>query len=170
MANSSSSSAEVMPRQTTNEETQARYAMVAAKSRWEEQEFFLDESLVNYGLEPIIYRRLSELGWFRFAQQPARANLNWVLEFYTNNAGGEDNTTVRSRRVAASSTTINGYSACPTMTLASMHCSEDLKTKTMRPSRTSSVSPAPNGTQRAETLTSSPAYTSSPKQNYGTHS
>ncbi|KAK9003044.1 hypothetical protein V6N11_060615 [Hibiscus sabdariffa] len=107
MANSSSSSAEEMPRQTTNEETQARYAMVAAKSRWEEQGFFLDESLVNYGLEPIIYRRLSELGWFRFAQQPARANLNWVLEFYTNNAGGEDNTTVRGRRVAANSATIN---------------------------------------------------------------
>ncbi|KAK8656944.1 hypothetical protein V6N13_098878 [Hibiscus sabdariffa] len=113
MANSSPSSAEAMPRQTTNEETQARYAMVAAKSRWEEQGFFLDESLVNYGLEPIIYRRLSELGWFRFAQQPARANLNWVLEFYTNNARGEDNTTVRGRRVAANSATINEILGLP---------------------------------------------------------
>ncbi|KAK9018670.1 hypothetical protein V6N11_033717 [Hibiscus sabdariffa] len=113
MANSSSSSAEVMPRQTTNEETQARYAMVAAKSRWEEQGFFLDESLVNYSLEPIIYRRLSELGWFRFVQQPARANLNWVLEFYANNAGGEDNTTVRGRRVAANLATINEILGLP---------------------------------------------------------
>ncbi|KAK8572849.1 hypothetical protein V6N12_028889 [Hibiscus sabdariffa] len=113
MANSSSSSAKVMPRQSTNEETQARYAMVAAKSQWEEQGFFLDESLANYGLEPIIYRRLSELGWFRFAQQPARANLNWVLEFYTNNAGGEDNTTVCGRRVAANSATINEILGLP---------------------------------------------------------
>ncbi|KAK8709109.1 hypothetical protein V6N13_060139 [Hibiscus sabdariffa] len=113
MANNSSSSAEVMPRQTTNEETQARYAMVAAKSRWEEQGFFLDESLTNYGLESIIYRRLSELGWFRFAQQPARTNLNWVLEFYTNNARGEDNTTVRGRRVAANSATINEILGLP---------------------------------------------------------
>ncbi|KAK8685737.1 hypothetical protein V6N13_124772 [Hibiscus sabdariffa] len=113
MANSSPSSAEAMPRQTTNEETQTRYAMVATKSRWEEQGFFLDESLINYGLEPIIYRRLSELDWFRFAQQPARANLNWVLEFYTNNVRGEDNTTVRGRRVAANSATINEILGLP---------------------------------------------------------
>ncbi|KAK9044467.1 hypothetical protein V6N11_058367 [Hibiscus sabdariffa] len=81
MANSSTSSAEAMPRQSTNEETQARYAMVAVKSRWEEQGFFLDESL--------------------------------VLEFYTNNARGEDNTTVRGRRVAANSATINEILGLP---------------------------------------------------------
>ncbi|KAK8557130.1 hypothetical protein V6N13_035234 [Hibiscus sabdariffa] len=50
----------------------ARYAMVAAKSRWEEQGFHFDDSLPNYGLEQFIYNRLNELGWFRFARQLAR--------------------------------------------------------------------------------------------------
>ncbi|KAK8624431.1 hypothetical protein V6N13_065776 [Hibiscus sabdariffa] len=68
----------------------ARYTMVAAKNRWEEQGFFLDDSLPNYGLEQIVYNRLNELGWFCFARQPARANLNWVHEFYTNNPAGDD--------------------------------------------------------------------------------
>ncbi|KAL4324414.1 hypothetical protein GQ457_11G025130 [Hibiscus cannabinus] len=45
--------------------------------------------------------------------QPARANLNWVLEFYTNNAAGEDNVTVRGRRVAANATTINEILGLP---------------------------------------------------------
>ncbi|KAK8700628.1 hypothetical protein V6N13_019018 [Hibiscus sabdariffa] len=69
----------------------ARYAMIAAKNRWEEQGFFLDDSQVNYGLEQFIYNRLNDLGWFRLARQPARANLNWVIEFYTNNSAGDDN-------------------------------------------------------------------------------
>ncbi|KAK8684155.1 hypothetical protein V6N13_040186 [Hibiscus sabdariffa] len=68
----------------------ARYAMVSTKSRWEEQGFHFDDSLPNYGLEQFVYNRLNELGWFRFARQPARANYNWVLEFYANNAAGED--------------------------------------------------------------------------------
>ncbi|KAK8499756.1 hypothetical protein V6N12_076232 [Hibiscus sabdariffa] len=75
MANTtSSSSAEGMPHQ--NAELRARYTMVAAKNRWKEQGFYLDDSLENYGLEPMIYNRLQELGWFRLARQPARANLN----------------------------------------------------------------------------------------------
>ncbi|KAK8605129.1 hypothetical protein V6N13_082585 [Hibiscus sabdariffa] len=85
----------------------ARYAMVAAKNRWEEQGFFLDDSQVNYGLDQFIYNRLNDLGWFRLARQPARANLNWVIEFYTNNSAGDDNVTVRGRRVAANAATIN---------------------------------------------------------------
>ncbi|KAK8601167.1 hypothetical protein V6N12_051009 [Hibiscus sabdariffa] len=91
----------------------ARYTMVAAKNRWEEQGFFLNDSLPNYGLEQIVYNRLNELGWFRFARQPARANLNWVHEFYTNNPAGDDEVTVRGRRVAANATTINNILDLP---------------------------------------------------------
>ncbi|KAK8627985.1 hypothetical protein V6N13_063699 [Hibiscus sabdariffa] len=75
----------------------ARYTMVAAKNRWEEQGFFLDDSQVNYGLEKFVYNRLHDLDWFRFARQPGRANFNWVIEFYTSNSAGEDNATVRGR-------------------------------------------------------------------------
>ncbi|KAL4318864.1 hypothetical protein GQ457_18G000220 [Hibiscus cannabinus] len=73
--------------------------MVAAKNRWEEQGFYFDDSLPNYGLEQFLYNRLNELGWFRFARQPARANYNWVIEFYANNAAGEDFSTVRGRSI-----------------------------------------------------------------------
>ncbi|KAK8597092.1 hypothetical protein V6N12_065568 [Hibiscus sabdariffa] len=45
--------------------------------------------------------------------QPARANLNWVLEFYTSNAAGEDTVTVRGRRVPANSDTINNILDLP---------------------------------------------------------
>ncbi|KAK8652394.1 hypothetical protein V6N13_061412 [Hibiscus sabdariffa] len=90
-----------------------RYQKVAAKSRWEEQGFFFDDAQANYGLEPIIYKRLSDLGWFRFARQPARANLNWVLEFYTHNAAGENTVTIRGRRVPANSATINSILDLP---------------------------------------------------------
>ncbi|KAK8627861.1 hypothetical protein V6N13_135459 [Hibiscus sabdariffa] len=96
-----------------NISSSARYAMVAAKNRWEEQGFFLDDSQVNYDLEPIIYNRLNDLGWFRLARQPARANLNWVIEFYTNNSTGEDNATVRGRRVAANAAIINSILGLP---------------------------------------------------------
>ncbi|KAK9033671.1 hypothetical protein V6N11_049857 [Hibiscus sabdariffa] len=108
-----SSSSEDMPRQPANAEIQVRYTRMAAKNRWEEQGFFFDDSLENYGLEPTIQRRLRELGWFRFARQLARANLNWVLEFYNNNADGEDNVTVRGRRVVANSATINEILGLP---------------------------------------------------------
>ncbi|KAK8574876.1 hypothetical protein V6N12_062553 [Hibiscus sabdariffa] len=91
----------------------ARYAMVAAKNRWEEQGIFLDDSQINYGLEPVIYNRLNDLGWFRLARQPARANLNWVIEFYTSNSAGEDNVTLRGRRVAANATTVNEILGLP---------------------------------------------------------
>ncbi|KAK8976487.1 hypothetical protein V6N11_001630 [Hibiscus sabdariffa] len=91
----------------------AKYTMVVAKNRWEEQGFFLDDSQVSYGLEPIIYNRLLELSWFRLIRQLARANLNWVLEFYTNNAAGADNATVRGRRVAANATIINSILDMP---------------------------------------------------------
>ncbi|KAK8716459.1 hypothetical protein V6N13_043766 [Hibiscus sabdariffa] len=104
MASSSSSSARDKP---------PRYQKVAAKSRWDEQGFLFDDAQPNYGLEPIIYKRLNDLGWFRFARQPARANLNWVLEFYTSNAAGEDTVTVRGRRVPANSATINNILDLP---------------------------------------------------------
>ncbi|KAK8652307.1 hypothetical protein V6N13_061328 [Hibiscus sabdariffa] len=77
MANSSSS-AEGMPSNFNQAADRQRYIKIAAKNKWEE--------------------RLNDLGWFRFAQQPARANLNWVLEFYTSNAVGEHTVTVRGRR------------------------------------------------------------------------
>ncbi|KAK8708220.1 hypothetical protein V6N13_059264 [Hibiscus sabdariffa] len=112
MANTTSSSfAEGMPNHSA--EFRARYKMIAAKNRWEEQGFYLDDSLENYGLEPMIYSRLHELGLFRLARQPARANLNWVIEFYTNNSAGDDNVTVRGKRVAANAATINSILGLP---------------------------------------------------------
>ncbi|KAL4369653.1 hypothetical protein GQ457_05G021940 [Hibiscus cannabinus] len=68
----------------------ARYNQVDAKRKWEEQAFFFDDALPNYGLEQFVHNRLRELGWFRFGRQPLRANYNWVLEFYANNAEGDD--------------------------------------------------------------------------------
>ncbi|KAK8675701.1 hypothetical protein V6N13_033765 [Hibiscus sabdariffa] len=68
MANTSSSSAEGIRHQPRTAEQRARYTMMATKNRWEEQGFFFDDILDNYGLEPIIYRRLHELDWFRFAR------------------------------------------------------------------------------------------------------
>ncbi|KAL4282731.1 hypothetical protein GQ457_16G018280 [Hibiscus cannabinus] len=85
----------------------ARYAMVAAKSRWEEQGFQFDDSLPNYGLEQFVQNRLNKLDWFRLARQPARANYDWVLEFYANNENGEDFSIVHGKRVPATAATIN---------------------------------------------------------------
>ncbi|KAL4384542.1 hypothetical protein GQ457_15G018660 [Hibiscus cannabinus] len=85
----------------------ARYALVSAKSRLEEQGFYLDDGLPNYGLEQFMHNRLRELGWFRFARQPAGANYNWVLEFYANNADGEDSSMVCGKRVPATTAIIN---------------------------------------------------------------
>ncbi|KAK8613096.1 hypothetical protein V6N13_104418 [Hibiscus sabdariffa] len=108
-----SSSSQGMPHQPTNTEKRARYTRNAAKNRWEEQGFFFDDSMWNYGLEPTIHKRLNELGWFRFTRQPARANLNWVWEFYTNNTDGVDNVTIRGRRVAANAATITEILGLP---------------------------------------------------------
>ncbi|KAK9001918.1 hypothetical protein V6N11_024613 [Hibiscus sabdariffa] len=91
----------------------ARYALVAAKSRWEEQGFHFDDSLPNYGLEQFVYNRINELSWFRFARQPVRANYNWVLEFYANNEAGEDFSMVRGRRVPATAAIINDLLGLP---------------------------------------------------------
>ncbi|KAK8590245.1 hypothetical protein V6N12_024622 [Hibiscus sabdariffa] len=70
----------------------ARYNMVAAKNKWEEQGFHFDDSLPNYGLE---------------------ANYNWAIQFYANNAAGEDFSTVRGRRVPATAATINAILDLP---------------------------------------------------------
>ncbi|KAK8985955.1 hypothetical protein V6N11_037674 [Hibiscus sabdariffa] len=75
--------------------------------------FQFDDSLPNYGLEQFVHNRLNELVWFRFARQPARANYNWVLEFYANNADGEDFSMVRGRRVPATAATINEILGLP---------------------------------------------------------
>ncbi|KAK9034849.1 hypothetical protein V6N11_076906 [Hibiscus sabdariffa] len=91
----------------------ARYAIVAARSSWEEQGFHFDDDLPNYGLEQFVYNRLNELGWFKLARQLGRANYNWVLEFYTNNAAGEDFSIVRGRRVPATLATINALLDLP---------------------------------------------------------
>ncbi|KAK8708401.1 hypothetical protein V6N13_059443 [Hibiscus sabdariffa] len=53
----------------------ARYKMIVAKNRWEEQGFYLDDSLGNYGLEPIIYNRLHELGWFALLDNQPKPTL-----------------------------------------------------------------------------------------------
>ncbi|KAL4271980.1 hypothetical protein GQ457_13G014980 [Hibiscus cannabinus] len=91
----------------------ARYTMIAAKNRWEEQGFFFDDNKVNYSLEQFIYNRLNELGWFRLARQPARANYNWVIEFYVSNSAVEDHATVRGRRVPANAATTNAILGLP---------------------------------------------------------
>ncbi|KAK8690854.1 hypothetical protein V6N13_074380 [Hibiscus sabdariffa] len=113
MATNSSSSAEGMPPRFSSATIRQRYAMVAAKNRWEEQRFFFNDSLENYWLEQTIYKRLSDLSWFRFARKPARANLNWVMEFYANNANGDDTITVRDWKVPANSATINSILDLP---------------------------------------------------------
>ncbi|KAK8528248.1 hypothetical protein V6N12_074782 [Hibiscus sabdariffa] len=48
-----------------------------------------------------------------FKIEPARANYNWVIEFYANNAAGEDFSTVRGRRVPATAATINAILGLP---------------------------------------------------------
>ncbi|KAL4360918.1 hypothetical protein GQ457_04G024080 [Hibiscus cannabinus] len=96
-----------------NTNNSARYTMIAAKSRWEEQGFYFDDSQVNYGLEQFVYNRMKELGWFRLARQPARANYNWVIEFYANNSAGEDHSIVRGRRVPTNAVTINAILGLP---------------------------------------------------------
>ncbi|KAK8498532.1 hypothetical protein V6N12_073928 [Hibiscus sabdariffa] len=54
----------------------ARYSMIAAKNRWEEQGFYFDDSQPNYGLEQFVYNRLNELGW----RVPANAaTINAIL-------------------------------------------------------------------------------------------
>ncbi|KAK8521630.1 hypothetical protein V6N12_031524 [Hibiscus sabdariffa] len=91
----------------------ARYTMIAAKNHWEEQGFFFDDSQVNYDMKQFVYNRLNELGWFCLARQPARANYNWVIEFYASNSAGEDHATVRGRRVPANAATINAILGLP---------------------------------------------------------
>ncbi|KAK8597241.1 hypothetical protein V6N13_001882 [Hibiscus sabdariffa] len=114
MVNSSSSPAEGMPPRFGSAVVRERHdKIVAAENRWEEQGFFFDDSLENYGLEDIIYKRLFDLGWLRFGRQLARANLNWVMEFYAHNAAGEDTVTVRGRKVPANSATINNILDLP---------------------------------------------------------
>ncbi|KAL4309607.1 hypothetical protein GQ457_01G019760 [Hibiscus cannabinus] len=109
-----SSSSKGMSHQPTNAERRARYTRMTTTNRWEEQGFFFDDGLENYGLEPTIHSRLSELGWIRFARQLARANLKWVLEFYTNNQKLDNqNITMRGRRVAANSAIINKILGLP---------------------------------------------------------
>ncbi|KAK8667584.1 hypothetical protein V6N13_007732 [Hibiscus sabdariffa] len=108
MAHSSSSSAEGLPTRFRNIAAMTRYqTIVATKNKWEEQGFFLDDHLENYGFVPLIYKRLSDLGRLRLDRQAAQANLNWVWEFYAHNPKGNDAAYVRGRRVPANSATIN---------------------------------------------------------------
>ncbi|KAK8976067.1 hypothetical protein V6N11_000335 [Hibiscus sabdariffa] len=108
MEHSPSSSTEGLPTRFRNAAARTRYqTIVTAENKWEEQSFFLDDHLENYGLEPLIYKRLFDLGWLRFGRQGAQANLSWAREFYTLNAEGNDVTNVRGRRVPANSATIN---------------------------------------------------------------
>ncbi|KAL4271558.1 hypothetical protein GQ457_13G018600 [Hibiscus cannabinus] len=72
-----------------------------------------DDSLENYGLEPILYKRLNDLGWLPFGRQPAKANLNWVREFYAHNAEGNDTAHMRGKRVPANSATIKNLLDLP---------------------------------------------------------
>ncbi|KAK8586189.1 hypothetical protein V6N13_130711 [Hibiscus sabdariffa] len=104
----SSSSAEGLPSRFRNAAARARYNnIVAAENKWEEQGFLFDDHLENYGLEPLIYKRLSDLGWLHFDRQAAQANLSWVREFYAHNPEGNDAAYVRGRQVPTNSATIN---------------------------------------------------------------
>ncbi|KAK8701986.1 hypothetical protein V6N13_020359 [Hibiscus sabdariffa] len=58
-------------------------------------------------LEPLIYKRLSDLGCLHFSRQAIQANLSWVREFYAHNPEGNDTAYVRGRRVPANSATIS---------------------------------------------------------------
>ncbi|KAK8512075.1 hypothetical protein V6N12_018556 [Hibiscus sabdariffa] len=108
MEHSPSSSVEGLPTRFRNAAARTRYqTIVAAKNKWEEPGFFLDDHLENYGLEPLIYKRLFDLGWLRFGRQAAQANLSWAREFYAYNAEGNDDVNIRGRRVPANSATIN---------------------------------------------------------------
>ncbi|KAK8614164.1 hypothetical protein V6N13_122537 [Hibiscus sabdariffa] len=78
-------------------------------TRWSAQA----ENISGRYLQLFLYNRLNELGWFRLARQPGRANYNWVIEFYANNAAGEDFSTVRGRRVPAIAATINALLGLP---------------------------------------------------------
>ncbi|KAL4325300.1 hypothetical protein GQ457_11G025670 [Hibiscus cannabinus] len=114
MATSSSSSAEGLPSRFSSATIKERYHnIIDAKNIWEEQGFLFDDALENYGLEPIIYKRLHDLRWLCFGRQPARENLNWVREFYAHNAEGNDTTYVRRRRVPGNSATINNLLNLP---------------------------------------------------------
>ncbi|KAK9033258.1 hypothetical protein V6N11_018291 [Hibiscus sabdariffa] len=134
MATSSLSSAKGMLPRFSSTAVRERYTkIVAAKNRSEEQGFFFDDSLENYGLEPTIYKRMNDLGWFRFARQPAQANLNWVMEFYANNAEGDNTVTIQGRKVPANSATINNILDLPNdspniYALIDIHEDEDLDT------------------------------------------
>ncbi|KAK8533037.1 hypothetical protein V6N12_076318 [Hibiscus sabdariffa] len=108
MEHSPSSSAEGLPTRFRNAAARTRYqTIVAAKNKWEEQGFFLDDHLEYYGLEPLIYKRLFDLGWLHFGRQAAQANLSWAREFYAHNAKGNDAVNIRGRRVPTNSATIN---------------------------------------------------------------
>ncbi|KAL4354234.1 hypothetical protein GQ457_06G015550 [Hibiscus cannabinus] len=134
-----------MPPRFNNATIRARYTMIAAKNKWEAQGFLLDDSLENYDLEPIIYKRLNDLGWFRFVRQPARPNLNWVLEFYANNARGEDTISIRGMNVPAYSATINSILDFPNDSPSIYALIDVLKMKTLIRSKTSCGRQALNG-------------------------
>ncbi|KAK8696589.1 hypothetical protein V6N13_001722 [Hibiscus sabdariffa] len=59
----SSSSAEGMPSNFNQAADRQRYIKIAAKNKWEEQGFYFNDAQPNYGLEPIIYKRLNDLGY-----------------------------------------------------------------------------------------------------------
>ncbi|KAK9018435.1 hypothetical protein V6N11_001411 [Hibiscus sabdariffa] len=115
MTTSSSSSVKGLPSRFNTAAVKERYHnIVAAKNRWEEQGFLFDKGLENYGLEPIIYKRLYDLGWLRFDRQPASVHLSWVREFYAHNAERDDTVNnVRGRKVPTNSTTINSILDLP---------------------------------------------------------
>ncbi|KAK8612948.1 hypothetical protein V6N13_104273 [Hibiscus sabdariffa] len=119
MATSSSSLAKGLPSRFSSATIrELYYNIVAAKNRWEEQGFMFGDGLENYGLEPIIYKRLNDLGWLRFGRQPVKENLNWVREFYAHNGEGNDIVNVRGRRVPANSAMINNLLDLPNNNLS----------------------------------------------------
>ncbi|KAK9001766.1 hypothetical protein V6N11_024464 [Hibiscus sabdariffa] len=83
MATSSSSSAEGLASRFSSAAIRERYHnIVSTKNRWEEQGFMFDDVLENYGLEPIIYKRLYDLGWRVLANS---ATINNLLDLPNNN-------------------------------------------------------------------------------------
>ncbi|KAL4351381.1 hypothetical protein GQ457_06G011530 [Hibiscus cannabinus] len=134
MATSSSSSAKGLPSRFSSAVIRERYhSVIAVKNRWEEHGFLFDDALENYGPDPIIYKRLQDLGWLCFGRQQTKANLNWVREFYAHNAEGNDTVYVRGKRVLANSATINNLLNLPNKNpsiyeLIDIHEDEDFNT------------------------------------------
>ncbi|KAK9003899.1 hypothetical protein V6N11_018794 [Hibiscus sabdariffa] len=115
MVGQTSNSTKRLPARFDNPATRECYDRVeAAKHIWEEQGFKFYDDLDFYGLKMVIYQILFDQGWLKFDRHPARANLNWVREFYALNATGENTmVNVRGKLVPTDAAAINSILDLP---------------------------------------------------------